>query len=147
LLLGYALDALADVERRTRRTDLAARLAREAVAILDRNDCKGHPAVAFAHVRAGAARWADGHPNVGEPEMRSGLDVLTRRYPAGHAQLAAARFLLGDALSRSGRASEARPFLEASLEWRESHFGAHDPRTIAARRALDLAPTGPPAGK
>ena len=108
LLLGYALDALADIERRTSRTDAAARLAQEAVAILDHNDCKDHPAVAFAHVRAGAARWADGYPNVGEPEMRSGLDVLTRRYPEGHAQLAGARFLLGDALARSGRASEAQ---------------------------------------
>ncbi len=147
LLLGSALDALADIERRTRRTDAAARRAQEAVAILDRNDCKDHPAVAFAHVRAGAARWADGHPNVGEPEMRRGLDVLTRRYPEGHAQLAGARFLLGDALAGSGRASEARPLLEAALEWRESHFGAQDPRTIAARRLLELSPKGTPAGK
>ncbi len=145
LLLGYALDALADIERRTSRTDAAARLAQEAVAILDRNDSKDHPAVAFAHVRASAARWADGHPRVGEPELRSGLDVLTRLYPNGHAQLAGARFLLGDALARSGRASEARPFLEAALEWRESHFGAQDPRTLAARRSLELSAKRSPA--
>ena len=137
LSLGYGLDALADVARRTGRTARSAALAQEAIAILDHSDNRDHPAASYARVRAGAALWANGQSAVGESLMRAGLEALVRCYPGGHVQLAAARFLLGDALVRSGRASEARPLLAAALAWRQTHFGPLDPRTVAVRQALN----------
>ena len=136
LSLGYGLDALADIARRTGRTARSVSLAQEAIAILDRSDNKDHPAAAYARVRAGAALWADGRAAAGEAEMRAGLDALVRSYPGGHFQLAAARFLLGDVLVQSGRPSEARPLLAAALAWRQSHFGRLDARTVAVRQRL-----------
>jgi len=69
--------------------------------------------------------------------LRAGLGGLERGFPSGHFDLASARFLLGEALAKSGRATEARPLLAQAVEWRQAHLGAADPRTAAARRALD----------
>ena len=67
--------------------------------------------------------------------------TMQRAFPAGHFDLAAGRFLLGDALAKSGRTAEARTLLQAALDWRLEHLGAADPRTEAARKALARAPS------
>jgi serine/threonine-protein kinase len=136
LSLGYGLDALGDIARRTGHCERGAAIGEEAIAMLDASDLEDHPAAAYARVRAGAALWACARAAAGEPLMRAGLESLERRYPGGSFQLAGARFLLGDALARSGRADEAGPLLADALAWRQSHFGPDDPRTLAARRAF-----------
>jgi hypothetical protein len=80
--------------------------------------------------------WAAGQASEGERLLRAGLAGLEQRFPDGHPDLATARFLLGEALARSGRAAEARPLLQSALKWRQAHLGPADPRTLAVRRAL-----------
>jgi serine/threonine-protein kinase len=134
-LTGHALDATGDVARRRGQAERAASLGREALSVLQRSE--EHPATTLGLVHAGASLWAAREASEGERMLRSGLDSLEREFPNGHFDLAAARFLLGEALIRSGRAAEARLPLRQSVEWREAHLGRGDPRTAAARRALD----------
>jgi hypothetical protein len=84
--------------------------------------------------------WAAGQVGEGERLLRAGLESLQREFPDGHFDLASARFLLGEALAKSGRVTEARPLLQQALEWRQTHLGAADPRTVAVRRALLIEP-------
>ncbi|PYQ06096.1 MAG: hypothetical protein DMF83_13590 [Acidobacteria bacterium] len=133
---GRALDALADVTRRRGQPARAAELAQQALGIIERSGGADHPASLLARVHAGAALWAAGQGDAGEPLLRSGLEALASAFPAGHPDLATARFLLGDALARTGRAPEARPLLAAALEWRRSHYGPADARTAEVRRPL-----------
>jgi hypothetical protein len=104
--------------------------------VLDRSLDPPHPALAVVRVHAGAARWATGDPAGGERLMRDALAQLESRFPAGHADVAEARFLLATALAATGRRAEARPLLQQALAWRETHFGPGDPRTAAVRNAL-----------
>jgi hypothetical protein len=106
---------------------------------LDRGLGEQHASTALARVHAGAARWALGETAEGEGLARRGLASLEERFPHGHPQLAAARFIIGDLLGRSGRLLEARPLLQEALAWREAHFGPADPRTSVARQALQSA--------
>lgn len=134
---GHALDALGDVTRQRGQTGRAARLAEEALAVLERSGGADHPAALLARVHFGAASCAAGQAASGEGLLRAGLEGLSRKFPAaGHRDLATAQFLFGEALSRSGRAAEARPLLQQALDWREKHLGAGDPRTAAVRRTL-----------
>jgi tetratricopeptide (TPR) repeat protein len=133
---GRALDNLGDVARRRGQSARAAELGPQALAILERSGGTDHFASALARVHAGAALWAAGQDDEGERLLRSGLEALAKAFPAGHPDLATARFLLGDALARTGRATEARPLLAAALEWRQSHYGAADPRAAEVRRPL-----------
>jgi serine/threonine-protein kinase len=133
--LGYALDALGDVARRRGQVRKASELGREALATLERSGGAHLPATDLARVRAGAALWAAGESGEGERLLRAGLDGLQRTFP-DHADLATARFLLGEALARSGRLGEARALLQDALAWRQAHLGPADPRTTAVRRAL-----------
>jgi hypothetical protein len=78
--------------------------------------------------------------------MHAAVDALEHRFPGGDFRLAEARFLLGEALSRSGRTAEARSLLTAALAWRQGHLGRDDPRTVAVREALSRSPdAGEPA--
>jgi serine/threonine-protein kinase len=136
LLLGLARDGLADVLRRRGQATLAIESGEQALALLEASGGTGHPATSLARVHLGAARWAADQAAAGEALLRAGVVELTRRFPRGHADLAAARYLLGEALARSGRGGEARSFLEPALDWRETHLGPTDPRTAAVRAAL-----------
>jgi hypothetical protein len=91
----------------------------------------------MARVHAGAAEWWAGAPAAGEPFMRAGLAQLEKQFPGGHPDLAAARFVLGNALRQAGRSTEARPLLQDALSWRQNHFGPTDPRTIETQQALE----------
>jgi tetratricopeptide (TPR) repeat protein len=126
-----ALDALGDVMRRTDRVARAVPLSQEAIAILERT-APEHPKLALYRVHAGAALWASGRRADGERLLREGVGAMERAFPAGHPDLAEGRFLLGDALS----AREGRVFLLRALEWRRSHLGPADPRTVAVQKAL-----------
>jgi serine/threonine-protein kinase len=132
---GHVLDATGDIARRRGQAERAAALAREAFSVLQRG--QEHPATTLSLVHAGASLWAAREASEGERLLRAGIDSLEREFPDGHFDLAAARFLLGEALIRSGRAAEARLPLRQSVEWREAHLGPGDSRTAAARRALD----------
>ena len=103
---------------------------------MERGLGEDHEATAVARVHAGAAEWWAGAPAAGEPFMRAGLAQLEKQFPGGHPDLAAARFVLGDALRHAGRNTEARPFLQDALSWRHNHFGPDDPRTTEVRQAL-----------
>ncbi len=140
ILLGRALDALGDAARRRGQKARAAEIARQALSILEKSGGSDHPAVALARAHAGATLWSAGETAEGERLLRAGVESLQRKFPDGHFELASARFLLGEALAKSGRATEARPLLQQSLEWRQTHLGAADPRTAAARRALLSGP-------
>jgi tetratricopeptide (TPR) repeat protein len=108
----------------------------EALSGLQRSLGADHPVTLVARVHAGAALWAAGRADEGERELRAGTLGLEQKFPDGSYELAAAWFLRGEALARSGRPVEARPFLERALEWREAHLGPADPRTVAVRRIL-----------
>jgi tetratricopeptide (TPR) repeat protein len=133
--LGYALDALGDVARRRGQTRRASDLGREALATLERSGGGRLPATDLTRVRAGAALWAAGEAAEGERLLRAGLEGLRRTFP-GHADVATAAYLLGEALQRSGRVAEATPLMKEALAWRLAHLGPADPRTVAVRRAL-----------
>jgi len=137
--LGLALDALGDVARRRQQMPRAVELTREALAVLERDLGVDHPATSVARVHAGAAQWSQGQTVSAESLMRAGLDQLARQFPAGHPDLAGAQFLFGQALQENGRSVEARPFLQSAFNWRRTHFGEKDPRTIAGRHALDAS--------
>lgn len=134
---GRALDTLADVARQRGDLTRAAPLGQEALAVLDRSGGPDHPATGLARVHVGTALYAAGETGPGERLFRTGLGSLERAYAAGHADLAAAWFLAGETLARSGRVTEAQRLLQPALEWRRVHFGATDPRTVAVRRVLD----------
>jgi len=136
-LLGYALDAQGDVARRRGETSRATGLGQEALAILEGSAGPRHAATDLARVHAGAALWGAGRAGEGERQLRAGVLGLERSFPAGHHDLATARFLLGEALARGGRGAEARPLLQAANAWRQAHLGPDDPRTAAVRRVLD----------
>jgi eukaryotic-like serine/threonine-protein kinase len=133
---GRALDALADVTRRRGHPAHAAELAEQALAIIERSGGAEHPASALARVHLGAAQWAAGRSEAGEARLRSGVASLATAFPAGHGDLATGRFLLGEALARTGRAAEAEPLLMDALGWRQAHFGPADARTAEVRGAL-----------
>ena len=135
VLLGFALDALADVALRRNQPARARDLTAEAVPLLNGNLDSAHPVLALVRVHAGAAQWATGNDQAGERLMRDGLAQLESRFPGGHADLAAARVLLAGALTAKGRRAEARPLLQEALAWREAHFGPGDPRTATVRLA------------
>jgi serine/threonine-protein kinase len=134
--IALALDALGDVARRKGQPSRARDLAREALPLVERGLGEDHVATAVARVHAGAAEWWAGAPAAGEPFMRAGLAHLEKQFPGGHPDLAAARFMLGNALSQAGRSTEARPLLQDALSWRQNHFGPTDPRTIETQQAL-----------
>ena len=131
--LGRTLDALADVALRRGQPARAVDLGQEALVALEGGVGPDHPATALARVHVGAALWASGQAATGERQLRDGLQRLERAFPAGHFDLASAQLQLGEALARSGRGPEARPLLQAALEWREAHLGPTDPRTAAAK--------------
>ncbi len=134
--LGFALDVASDLARQRGQGSRAAELGREALARLEGSAGKDHPGTMVARVHAGAALWADGKAAEGERLLRAGLEGLERRFPDGHRDLATANLLLGQVLTRSGRADEALPHLQSSLRWRAAHLGPADLRTLAVRRAL-----------
>jgi len=133
-LLGHVLDVAGDISRRRDQTERSAEAGREALSSLERGE--EHPAVTLARVHYGAALWAAGQAAEGERLLRAGLVDLEHEFPDGHFDLASARFLLGEALAKSGRVAEARPLLQQALEWRQAHLGPADPRTAAVGRAL-----------
>ena len=133
-LFGHVLDVAGDISRRRDQAERAAELGREALSTLERSE--EHPAVTLARVHCGAALWAAGQAAEGERLLRAGLGDLEHEFPDGHFDLASARFLLGEALAKSGRVAEARPLLQQALEWRQTHLGPADPRTAAVGRAL-----------
>ena len=139
LYLGLALDALGDLARRQGQAARALSLAREALPLVERGLPGDHPSVALARVHAGAAEWLAGDSAAGDRLMRAGLAELEKRFPEGHHDLATASFIVGDALRESQRFGDARPLLQRAFTWRQAHFGADDPRTAAARRALSAA--------
>ncbi|MFI5007278.1 MAG: tetratricopeptide repeat protein [Solirubrobacterales bacterium] len=139
-LLGRLLDPLGDVARRRGQAARAAEVGSEALQHLQRFLGADHPVTLVARVHAGAALWAAGRADEGEPALRVGTLGLEQKFPDGSYDLATAWLLRGEALARSGRPVEARPFLERALEWRQAHLGPADPRTVAVRRIL-----GPPA--
>jgi len=140
VFLAYALDASSDVARRRAQVDRARSLASEALPLMERTLDTQHPALSVARVHGGAAQWAAGAAVDGERLVRTGVATLEARFPnGGHADLAAAWLVIGDLLTRSGRTAEARPFLQRALAWRETHFGAADPRTVDAAHALARA--------
>jgi len=134
-LLGHVLDVAGDISRRRDQVERAAEAGREALSTLERGEER--PAVTLARVHCGAALWAAGQAAEGERLLRAGLGDLEHEFPNGHFDLASARFLLGEALVKSGRGTEARVPLQQALEWRQAHLGDGDPRTAAVRRALD----------
>jgi eukaryotic-like serine/threonine-protein kinase len=136
--IALALDALGDVARRRGQPSRARSLAREALPLVERGLGEDHEATAVARVHAGAAEWWAGAPAAGEPFMRAGLAQLEKQFPGGHPDLAAARFVLGNALRQAGRSTEARPLLQDALSWRQNHFGPTDPRTIETQQALKV---------
>ena len=138
ILLGRALDTIGDVARRRGQIERAVAAGREALAALEKEGGAEHPSASVARVHLGAALWTAGDAAGGERMLRSGLGSLERLFPNGHCDLASARFLLGEALAQDGRVAEARPLLRQALDWRQAHLGSADPRTAAARRALDL---------
>jgi serine/threonine-protein kinase len=131
-----ALDALGDVTRRRGEAARAVALGRDALSGLERVLGADRPATLMARVHLGTALWMTGEPEPGERFLRTGLEGLQRAYPTGNADLATARVLLGEALSKGNRGAEARPLLAAALEWRQAHLGPADARTAAVRRAL-----------
>jgi serine/threonine-protein kinase len=133
---GRTLDVLGDVARRRGQTARAAELGEEALDVLERSGGAEHPLTLLARVHAGTALWSNGAAASGESLLRTGLSGLERVHPTGHPDLAEARALLGQALARDGRSTEARPVLLGALEWRRAHFGPEDPRTVAVRRTL-----------
>jgi hypothetical protein len=74
----------------------------------------------------------------GERLIRAGLDVLERRYPNGHPDLASAWLTLGTLLAESGRTADGRRLIQKAAEWRVAHYGPRDPRTLAAESAAPL---------
>ena len=137
ILLGRALDAQGALALRRGQAARAVSLGRQAVSVLERVASSDGPTTLMARVHLGAALWADGAPGDGEPLLRTGVEKLDQAFPAGHPELASARLLLGQALRASGHAAESRPLLTSALEWRLAHLGPTDPRTLAARQALD----------
>jgi len=135
-LLGLALDALGDVARLRGHPSHARELTVEALPLVEHGLGKDHEATALARVHAGTARFSTGEVAVGEQLMRAGLSSLEAQFPGGHPDLAAAQFILGEALEQSGRGPEARPLLQSAFAWRLNHFGPTDRRTIEARQAL-----------
>jgi serine/threonine-protein kinase len=136
LSLGRALDALGDVARRRGDPARAVDLGRQALALQQGGSGEDTLAVALARIHAGAALCSTGQGEEGERLLRAGVAWIERAYPSGHFDLATGRLLLGEALLGSGRAPEARPFLQAAFDWRQAHLGRTDPRTLAARQAL-----------
>jgi eukaryotic-like serine/threonine-protein kinase len=136
LFLARALDAWADVARTRGMTAQATERGRLAVAVLERSAGPDSAALALARVHTGAALWAGGEPAEGERLLRAGTEALERAFPGGHHDLAAARFLLGQALARGGDRAKARRLLQEALDWRRTHLGPADPRTVAVQRAL-----------
>jgi eukaryotic-like serine/threonine-protein kinase len=114
-ILARALDAQGDLARRRGHLASAVESSREAVALQERIAAE-HPRLALYRAHAGAALWAAGQREEGERLLRPGVTWLERAFPAGHFDLAAARFLLGEALIRDGRAAEGRAFLQGALE-------------------------------
>jgi serine/threonine-protein kinase len=135
--LARALDAYADVARRRGRLAEAVDLGREAIAIQVRASGEENPRLALYRARTGAALCTAGQRGEGERLLRAGAAWLERAFPDGHFDLASARFLLGQALLDGGGAAEARLHLQRAFEWRQSHLGPADPRTVAVRKALD----------
>jgi len=121
VFLGFALDALGDVARRRREPARARSLASEALSLLEATLDPQHPALAVARVHTGAAQWAAGSPAEGERLIRTGLATLESRFPNGHADLATAWLTYADLLKESGRAVDARPYLQKALAWRQAH--------------------------
>ncbi|HYR46265.1 MAG TPA: tetratricopeptide repeat protein, partial [Thermoanaerobaculia bacterium] len=137
IFLGRTLDAIGDVARQRGQIERAVAVGREALAILEKEGGADHPFSLLAAVHTGAALWAAGQAAEGERLLRAGLGGLEREFPGGHFDLASARVLLAERLALSGRGTEALPLLRQALEWRQAHLGSADPRTAAARRALD----------
>jgi len=137
---GRALNALGNVARRRGQTAQAVEMGREALTVLEKSGGPNHPVLALARAHLGAALWAAGQASEGERLLRAGLGDLEREFPDGNFDLASAWFLLGQALAKSGRVIEAGLLLKQALEWRQTHLGPADPRTVAARRALDSSP-------
>lgn len=129
---------LAEAERRYRET-LAAWRARYG---------DDHDRVGLAWNRLGAVlfrqpgkdRWGDA-----EAAMRQGVAIYRKRLPADHPKFASALLPLGTLLIARGARSEGESLLRDAWHLRRKAFGAEDPRTREATRALAAAGLSAPA--
>jgi eukaryotic-like serine/threonine-protein kinase len=73
-----------------------------------------------------------------EAGFRRALAILRKSLPGGHTNIARVAVDLGRTLVAQNKLTEAEPLLRESLATLTTLFGAADPRTIEASRALDV---------
>jgi serine/threonine-protein kinase len=138
-VIAFRLNSLADYQLRGGHYAEAGATIRSALEIQQRALPEGHADFARSWTTLGEVLLRTGDTSRAETYLRRALEIRTRERSHNTANLpdlATTQSLLGESLSAQGRYAEAEPLLRESLATLDSRPGAHDARTVDARRRL-----------